>query len=114
MDEVPSRSGAEASRGAAGTLEAFSQRGERRRREGADAEMNVRAVVVPRLATALGVGEDLVTDDLELATLGLSSLEVMEMVYDAEDELDIVADDEALADVTTVGALVEALAAVVP
>jgi acyl carrier protein len=73
-------------------------------------EVAVRAVVMPRLASALGVGEDLVTDDLELATLGLSSLEVMEMVYDAEDELDIVVDDDTLADVTTVGALVGALA----
>jgi acyl carrier protein len=54
-----------------------------------------------------------VGDDLELATLGLSSLEVMEMVYDAEDELDIVVDDDTLADVTTVGALVVALAAAV-
>jgi acyl carrier protein len=67
-------------------------------------------VVVPRIATALGVGEDLVTDDLELATLGLSSLEVMEMVYDAEDELDVVVDEDALADVGTVGGLIVALA----
>ena len=80
---------------------------------GGDAEMSVRAVVMPRLASALGVGQDLVTDDLELATLGLSSLEVMEMVYDAEDELDIVVDDDALADVTTVRALVVALAGAV-
>ena len=50
--------------------------------------------------------EELVTDDLELATLGLSSLEVMEMVYDAEDELDIVVDEDSLGDVTTVGGLV--------
>ena len=70
----------------------------------------VRAVVMPRLAAALGVGEALVTDDLELATLGLSSLEVMEMVYDAEDELDIVVDEDSLGDVTTVGELVIALA----
>jgi acyl carrier protein len=77
------------------------------------AETAVRAVVVPRLATALGVGQELVTDDLELATLGLSSLEVMEMVYDAEDELDIVVDEDALSDVTTVGALVIALAGAV-
>ena len=70
----------------------------------------VRAVVVPRLAIALGVGEELVTDDLELATLGLSSLEVLELVYDAEDELDIVVDEDSLADVTTVGALLVALA----
>ena len=69
----------------------------------------VRAVVVPRLAAALGVGEDLVTDDLELATLGLSSLEVLELVYDAEDELDIVIDEDSLADVTTVGGLLVAL-----
>jgi len=65
---------------------------------------------MPRLAAALGVGEALVTDDLELATLGLSSLEVMEMVYDAEDELDIVVDEDSLGDVTTVGELVIALA----
>ena len=70
----------------------------------------VRAVVMPRLAEALGVGEELVTDDLELATLGLSSLEVMEMVYDAEDALDIVVDEDSLADVTTVGELMVALA----
>jgi acyl carrier protein len=77
---------------------------------GVEATRRVRAVVLPRLAVALGVGEDLVTDDLELATLGLSSLEVMEMVYDAEDELDIVVDEDALGDVTTVGALLVALA----
>ena len=76
----------------------------------ADAVAAVRAVVMPRLAEALGVGEDLVTDDLELATLGLSSLEVMELVYDAEDELDIVVDEDSLADVTTVGGLLVALA----
>ena len=70
----------------------------------------VRAVVMPRLAAALGVGEALVTDDLELATLGLSSLEVMEMVYDAEDELDIVVDEDSLADVTNIGELMVALA----
>ena len=70
----------------------------------------VRAVVMPRLASALGVGEALVTDDLELATLGLSSLEVMEMVYDAEDELDIVVDEDSLADVTNIGELMVALA----
>ena len=66
----------------------------------------------PRLATALGVAPDLVTDDLELATLGLSSLEVMEIVYDAEDELGIVFPEEALESVTTVGGLIAALAGV--
>lgn len=71
----------------------------------------VRAVVIPRLATALGVEVALVTDDLELATLGLSSLEVMELVYEAEDELDVVFAEDSLAEVTTVGALVGALAA---
>ena len=74
------------------------------------AVLRVRAVVLPRLAVALGVGEELVTDDLELETLGLSSLEVMEMVYDAEDELDIVVDEDSLGDVKTVGELVVALA----
>ena len=63
----------------------------------------------PRLAAALGVAPDLVTDDLELATLGLSSLEVMEIVYDAEDELSIVFPEEALESVTTVGELIAAL-----
>ena len=71
----------------------------------------VRAVVVPRLAEALGVEAALVTDDLDLVTLGLSSLEVMELVYDAEDELGIVVAEESLADVSTVGALLAALAA---
>ena len=74
-------------------------------------EVAVREVLVPRLASALGVADSFVTDDLELATLGLSSLEVMEMVYDAEDRLDVVFPEAALADVTTVGALVGALAA---
>jgi acyl carrier protein len=63
----------------------------------------------PRLAEALGVGTALVTDDLELATLGLSSLEVMEIVYDAEDELRIVFPETALESVTTVGELIAAL-----
>jgi acyl carrier protein len=63
----------------------------------------------PRLASALGVAPDLVTDDLELATLGLSSLEIMEIVYDAEDELKIVFPEEALESVTTVGELIAAL-----
>jgi acyl carrier protein len=63
----------------------------------------------PRLADALGVGPDLVTDDHELATLGLSSLEVMEIVYDAEDEFGMVFPEEALESVTTVGGLIQAL-----
>ena len=63
----------------------------------------------PRLATALGVSPELVTDDLELATLGLSSLEIMEIVYDAEDELGIVFPEEALESVTTVGGLIDAI-----
>jgi acyl carrier protein len=71
---------------------------------------DVRPVVVARLAAALGVGVGHVTDDLELATLGLSSLELMELLYDAEDDLDVVFPEEALADVVTVGDLVGALA----
>jgi acyl carrier protein len=63
----------------------------------------------PRLAEALGVGTELVTDDLELATLGLSSLEVMELVYEAEDELGIVFPEESLESVTTVGELLAAV-----
>ncbi|MEP6625796.1 MAG: acyl carrier protein [Acidimicrobiia bacterium] len=76
-----------------------------------DADAAVRAVIVPGLATALGVGEAMVTDDLELATLGLSSLEVMELVFDAEDRLDVVFTEAALAEVTSVGGLVAALVA---
>jgi acyl carrier protein len=67
------------------------------------------AFLRPRLASALGVSTELVTDDLELATLGLSSLEVMELVYDAEDHLGIVVPEDALAEVTTVGELLAAL-----
>lgn len=63
----------------------------------------------PRLASALGVGTELVTDDLELATLGLSSLEIMEVVYEAEDELGIVFPEESLESVTTVGELLAAV-----
>jgi acyl carrier protein len=77
---------------------------------GVDVHTEVRATVVPRLAAALGVDTSLVTDDLELATLGLSSLEIMELVYDAEDELGVVFAEEQLAEVTTVGTLVDALA----
>jgi acyl carrier protein len=76
-----------------------------------DATETVRGILIPRLASVLGVKDSMVTDDLELATLGLSSLEVMEMVYDAEDQLEVVFREEALAEVTTVGALVGALAA---
>lgn len=71
------------------------------------------AFLRPRLAFALGVEPALVTDDLELETLGLSSLEVMELVYDAEDELDILVPEEALDGVSSVGALVAALDALV-
>lgn len=67
------------------------------------------AFLRPRLAEALGVDVALVTDDLELATLGLSSLEIMEIVYDAEDHLGIVVSEDALAEVTTVGQLLAAL-----
>lgn len=63
----------------------------------------------PRLAAALGVAPELVTNDLELATLGLSSLEVMELVYDAEDEFGIVFPEESLDGVTTIGALLAAV-----
>jgi acyl carrier protein len=69
----------------------------------------VSAFMRPRLATALGVSAGLVTDDLELATLGLSSLEIMEIVYDAEDELGIVFPEESLQSATTVGQLIAAL-----
>ena len=71
----------------------------------------VRGVLIPRLAAVIGVDESVVTDDLELATLGLSSFEVMEMIYDAEDALDAVFPEEALTNVTTVGQLVGAMAA---
>jgi acyl carrier protein len=71
--------------------------------------VDVAAFLRPRLASALGVDASLVTDDLELATLGLSSLEVMEIVYDVEDELGIVFPEEALESVTTVGGLIAAL-----
>jgi acyl carrier protein len=67
------------------------------------------AFLRPRLAAALGVKPELVTDDLELATLGLSSLEIMELIYDAEDHLGIVFPEESLADVTTVGQLLAAV-----
>jgi len=70
---------------------------------------DVASFMRPRLATALGVAPELVTDDLELATLGLSSLEIMEMIYDAEDELGIVFPEESLEGATTVGALITAL-----
>ena len=56
-----------------------------------------------------GSTPDLVTDDLELATLGLSSLEIMEIIYDAEDELGIVFPEESLEGATTVGQLIAAL-----
>ena len=79
--------------------------------KGQERENQVRAILVPRLAAVLGVDAPLVTDDLELATLGLSSLEVMEMVYDAEDQLDVVFREEALAEITTVGGLIVALGA---
>ncbi len=74
-----------------------------------DATDRVRSVVVPRLASALGVEAALVTDDLDLVTLGLSSLEMMEMVYDAEEHLDLEFPEQILADVTTVGGLIAAL-----
>ena len=70
---------------------------------------SVAAFMRPRLATALGVTPELVTDDLELATLGLSSLEIMEIVYDAEDELGIVFPEDSLASATTDGRLNAAL-----
>ena len=74
-----------------------------------DATDQVRDVVIPRLASALGVEAALVTDDLDLVTLGLSSLEMMEMVYDAEEHLDLEFPEQILADVTTVGGLIAAL-----
>ena len=74
-----------------------------------DATDRVRGVVIPRLASALGVEPALVTDDLDLVTLGLSSLEMMEMVYDAEEYLDLEFPEETLAAVTTVGGLIAAL-----
>lgn len=76
-----------------------------------DAAGTVREALVPRLAAALGVDDALVTDDLELATLGLSSLELMELVYDVEDDLGVTFREEELGDATTVGKLVTAMAA---
>lgn len=75
------------------------------------ATVAVHDALVPRLAAALGVDASLVTDDLELATLGLSSLEVMELVYDVEDDLSVTFREDELAGATTVGALVAAMAA---
>lgn len=71
----------------------------------------VHEALVPRLASALGVEDALVTDDLELATLGLSSLELMELVYDVEDDLGVTFREEELGDATTVGRLIAAMAA---
>jgi acyl carrier protein len=71
----------------------------------------VHDALVPRLAAALGVDAALVTDDLELATLGLSSLELMELVYDVEDDLSVTFREEELGGATTVGALIAAMAA---
>ena len=70
---------------------------------------NVAEFMRPRLASRARRGAELVTDDLELATLGLSSLEIMEMIYDAEDELGIVFPEESLEGATTVGQLIAAL-----
>jgi len=70
----------------------------------------VAAAVRPRLAGVLGVEERLVTDDLELGTLGLSSLELMELVYDVEDDLGVTFAEEQLAAATTVGALIGVMA----
>ena len=80
-------------------------------RDETGADTAVRGVLIPGLAAALGVSESMVTDDLELATLGLSSLEVMELVFDAEDQLDVVFREESLAEVSSIGGLVAALAA---
>jgi acyl carrier protein len=71
----------------------------------------VRTALLPRLASVLGVEEALVGDDLELATLGLSSLELMELVYDVEDDLGVTFVEEHLAAATTVGTLLAAMAA---
>jgi acyl carrier protein len=76
-----------------------------------DAVVAVHEALVPRLAAALGVDSGLVTDDLELATLGLSSLELMELVYDVEDDLSVTFREDELAGASTVGSLVAAMAA---
>lgn len=75
------------------------------------ADSAVRDALVPRLAAALGVDVVLVTDDLELATLGLSSLELMELVYDVEDGLGVTFREEELGDATTVGKLIDVMSA---
>lgn len=71
----------------------------------------VHDALVPRLAAALGVDATLVTDDLELATLGLSSLELMELVYDVENDLAVTFREDELSGATTVGTLIAAMAA---
>ena len=73
------------------------------RRTSEEAVLRVRAVVLPSLAAALGVGEELVTDDLELETLGLNAMSPAEV-------MSIVVDEDSLAEVKTVGALMVALA----
>lgn len=75
------------------------------------ADSAVRDALVPRLAAALGVDVVLVTDDLELATLGLSSLELMELVYDVEDGLGVTFREEELGDAATVGKLIDVMSA---
>jgi acyl carrier protein len=63
-----------------------------------------------RLAAALGVGPELITDDLELDELGVPSSELLELLFRIEDELHVVFsedDAQALRTVADLIALIE-------
>lgn len=79
-------------------------------------EAAIVALVRARLAEELNVSEEQVRTDFDLQGLGLSSISLMSLVYELEDELDIVLEDQALLEVRTIDdllALVESRRATV-
>ncbi|MGH9210105.1 MAG: acyl carrier protein [Acidimicrobiales bacterium] len=69
--------------------------------------VKVEALVLEHLAHVVGVSRSYLSRDSDIGALGLSSSQVMELVYEVENELGIVLTDSDLMRVSTVGELLD-------
>jgi acyl carrier protein len=69
-------------------------------------------IVRRRIADAIGVASTAVHDNLRVTELGMSSTQLMEVVYEIEEALDVVFDEDELSDIESVGDLLRLAAAV--
>jgi acyl carrier protein len=67
------------------------------------------AIVFENLATAVGVEADLLAASTPVRELGLSSMQLMELVYLMEEELSVVLAPDSLESIVTIGDLVSCI-----